>query len=206
MQDLWNSIWEYKWIVLAGIAAAIFFIVATIRKFKPLMDVAKEHKHMEEQYSQLTVQKLENLDDDTLVKAIMYNMWSQMADDMSDEFDVVDKQNDYKKAVYTVIKLNEDFNDGGFEQIYLTPSAKFGRISSMAYESINAPLSAKVMKTAYEIYFDHRDVFDKATRLGENDAYLFDEADQQMQTARESEDAKKLCADYIRSNLDEICK
>lgn len=206
MQEIWNNIMEYKWIVLAGIAAFVFFIVATIRKFKPLMDVAKENKRMEEQYSQLTVQKLENLDDDTLVKAIMYNMWSKMADDMSDEFDIVDKQNDYKKAVYTVIKLNEDFNDGGFEQIYLTASAKFGRISAMAYESINAPLSAKAMAAAYEIYFDNRAVFDNATRLGENDAYLFDEVEQQMQAARESEDVKMLCAKYIRSNLEEICK
>lgn len=206
MQGFWNVVWNYKWLILAAVAAVIFFVVYMVKKFKPLMDVAKEHRQMEEQYKELSIQKLEGLDDQTTVKAVMYNVWAQMADDMSDEFDVVDRQNDYKKNAYIVNRLTTDYEMGGFEQIYLTMSRKFGRLSPMAFEQIGAKLHADIMEKAYQVYFDNRAVFDKGEPLGEDHAYLFDELEQQMIVAAESEKIERLNAGYIRKNAERICE
>lgn len=204
MDAVINYIKENIWLILAAAAGIAFFVYIIIQKFKPLISIMNENKEMERKYSILSEDQLNDFDDDELIKAVMFNIWSRMEDDMSDEYEIIKDVNEYQRAVYVAKKLDKDINDGGFEQIYLTQSRKLSQFAYDAFKAIGAEKYADMIEKANKIYAEHKEIFDAGKRLKQDDQFLFYEIEKDLPSAMADENIRSLCIQYIRNNVQEF--
>ena len=197
MQGFLDFIKEYIWLILACIAGVIFFIITTRRRMKPMLDSMKENREFEEKYGEMTVEKIDEADDSIVWKAVLMGIWSRMKDDMSDEKQIFASLNKYQQTVYAINKMETEIADRSIETFYLT-SHRMYALNDDFYGVVGADKKSELIKKSNEIFYEHRELFEKGEQLPMSEQYYFDDVQNEWDAI--DEDINALCVKYIREH------
>lgn len=139
-------------------------ISACHEQSKPISNPAKKNTYAEQSakpfqesidkpdYKKLTAGSLDTIPDDKLEDAVMDNIWYKMDGDLSDKYDVVMKLSEPQRVMFIVRQVEDEVNNGGFNQFYENSSGQFANDMEAAFKAIGALKYANLVHRANVIY------------------------------------------------------
>lgn len=145
----------------------------------------------------INITEFEFVSDENLVQFIFDNISRLIGTYDSDEYKSVMKLNKPRQAIYMIIILESEVNNGGFELFYNNSSGEFHEHLPAALKRIGAPEYAKLMQKANNI-FNQEEI--KSSKSDNR----FDELDTEFFNLYRTEDLYRTQVKYIRENKSEF--
>lgn len=105
---------------------------------------------MKERYAVMTETLLMQTQDEDLLEAVLSNLWAKMMPDMSDAFDVIERQNRERQALFAIYAVTGGVKQEGFDALKKTKDARLLPVCGDALRMIGAAGSAGILEEAME--------------------------------------------------------
>jgi len=100
----------------------------------------------------LTSAIIDQTRDDTLTQVIFDDLISKMAKDASNEYPVVMNFNKSQQAIYVIVVLQGEVDNGGFNQYYYNSSGQFAKFTPNALKLVGADRFAELVTKANKAF------------------------------------------------------
>lgn len=102
------------------------------------------------QYAHMTPALLEQTADDTLLEAVLSNLWAKMQPDLSDAEGVMAGQTDARRAVYALYWVTGEAKQNGFAGLRKPPGTAWFPVALDALDALDMRQSAAMLRAAME--------------------------------------------------------
>ena len=159
-------------------------------------------------YFILTSENIVSLPDKLLVNAVVYNIMAKMDHDLVDEFRTVMRLSPGRRAVYAVMKLNEEFQQGGFVNITDSYELSLVRMAKDGYALFNKKKHIKLLQRVidtYEEMFCKKEVMpDEYFPHYSKRVMMFRQLNYDYSELQRVENIIKICARFIRRHPEQF--
>ena len=166
-----------RWIVTFLILGTILIEITGCNKTsKSKIDLSEIDKSIEEFknrkiYTKIDFATLKSIPDDKLEQAVKDYICFKFNKDWSNEFDVITSLSPGLRAVYSTSLLEDEVNNGGFNQFYWNSSGQFAKESEDGLALIGAKEHLELMREANKIHEQEKPVFEKYKKIGTSEAF-----------------------------------
>jgi len=193
---------EYVLLRLVGAAAESRKVVDEYRRNSRDIEAQKN------KYFILTHENIISLPDKLLVSAVVYNVMAKMDHDLGDEFNTVMRLSQGRRAVYAVVKLNEEFQHGGFVNITDSHELSLVKMAKDGFALFNKKkhikLLQKVVETYDELFYKKEVLPDDYLPHYSKRAMAFRQLNYDYSELQRVENILKICAKFIRRHPDQF--
>jgi len=134
-------------------------------------------------------------------------LWKKLQKEPEKEAETVLSWNKYKQSIYLIWILQEEVNNGGYQQYYFNTRGQYYKYLPEALKLVGANKFAKLTQQA-------NDIFERA-KMGQNPKYTLDEynnsdknllnkLDNAFYDLYNSENLEKIQVEFIRKNKSEF--
>ena len=163
-------------------------------------------------HNDITSEIIDSTNDDELLQLVFDNLYENIPEDFSKEYETVISWNKSRQAIYVIWILEGEVNNGGFNQFYYNSSGEFANLLPEALELIGASKFSELLERANSTYKTENDritALQDGTMEGFMDSYdnnPLDKYDDEFYELYEEENLNDLQIKYIRSHKDDFIK
>lgn len=159
---------------------------------------------------QLTEQIIDTTSDDMLLEVVYNNLFHKLLAANDKEYEIVMSWNKSRQAIYMIVQLEAEVNNGGYNQFYFNSSGQFAQALPDALKLVGATKFADLTERANNTFekdkskiTEHQDgTIEGFSKSYENNPlHKFDD---EFYKLNETKNLQKIQVDYIRKNKKEF--
>ncbi|WP_104381197.1 DUF4375 domain-containing protein [Sphingobacterium sp. HMA12] len=159
---------------------------------------------------QLTEQIIDTTSDDMLLEVVYNNLFHKLLAANDKEYEIVMSWNKSRQAIYMIVQLEAEVNNGGYNQFYFNSSGQFAQALPDALKLVGATKFADLTERANNTFekdkskiTEHQDgTIEGFSKSYENNPlHKFDD---EFYKLNDTKNLQKIQVDYIRKNKKEF--
>ena len=157
-------------------------------------------------YKTLTKEILDTIPNNKLNQTVFDNIVLKMNKDLSNDYEVIMKLSKGRQAIYSIWVIDEEVNNGGFNQLYFNGYEKLAKLAETGFLIIGAKKFADLTKKANQLFQRIKPDLDKykdGTLESFSESYKnnpLDKYDDEYYKLNESDSLNYMIVKYIRNN------
>lgn len=182
------------------------------QEMQDLIDKSFEEFNNRKIYETLTVEVIDNTEDDKLLQTIFDNIETNFEAGEQYTLDKISKLTKGQQAIFSIWMLQAEVNNGGFNQFYYNSSGQFSEMAKEGLNFIGAEKFAELVEKANKTYSEIKDDLeskDDGTIESFSESYEgnpLNAYDDKFYELEESENLDSIQIVFIRENKDEFIK